>query len=432
MRHRVALRADRQRVARVLHVHGREDPVPGEQRGAHVEAAVRARTPLGRILARGGDELVDACRGVDRASWRRPPPVPRRFVDRGARDQHGGDPPPLTFSAWRFSPRNATSSPFVGILPSRSSISPATVSHSSSGQLGAEHLVHVVDRGLPGDAVDAVAELQHLGLLRGRTRRRSRRPAPRAGPRATTIPVTEPCSSETSAWWNFSRCISLQQLGDPLRLGDEVRRPHDLRRAACRPCPGAAPSARPSRTRRPSRRRGRRGRRGSASTRARAPAPGRRGASRRPRPRRCRGAAPSPRARSCRRTRRSSGSAPSRPPRSSPPREPTSAIERISSSETNGPCFSPLPGQEHVREADQEARRDREDAAEEPHERRERERDPVACAGPRTSSPSPRRTTKYSSVNTNEASVTQVLPNSRSARSATRIADPFCTNITER
>ena len=40
--------------------------------------------------------------------------------------------------------------------------------------------------------------------------------------------------------------------------------------------------------------------------------------------------------------------------------------------------------------------------------------------------------TKYSSVNPNDASVTHVLPNSRSARIATRIADPFWTNITDR
>ena len=40
--------------------------------------------------------------------------------------------------------------------------------------------------------------------------------------------------------------------------------------------------------------------------------------------------------------------------------------------------------------------------------------------------------TKYRSVNTKDASVTHVLPNSRSARIATRIAEPFCANITVR
>ncbi len=41
-------------------------------------------------------------------------------------------------------------------------------------------------------------------------------------------------------------------------------------------------------------------------------------------------------------------------------------------------------------------------------------------------------TTKYSSVNTREAIVTPRLPNSLSARMATRIAEPFCTIITAR
>jgi hypothetical protein len=44
--------------------------------------------------------------------------------------------------------------------------------------------------------------------------------------------------------------------------------------------------------------------------------------------------------------------------------------------------------------------------------------------------------TKYSSVNPNEIRPTHgpalLSPNSFSARIATRIADPFCTNITER
>ena len=40
--------------------------------------------------------------------------------------------------------------------------------------------------------------------------------------------------------------------------------------------------------------------------------------------------------------------------------------------------------------------------------------------------------TKYSSVKTSDAIVTPRLPNSRSARIATRIADPFCTIITAR
>ena len=64
----------------------------------------------------------------------------------------------------------------------------------------------------------------------------------------------------------------------------------------------------------------------------------------RPRRRPCPDAASSPRGRACRRTRRSSGSAPSLPPRSTPSSWPTSAIERISSSVTNGPSLSPCPG----------------------------------------------------------------------------------------
>ncbi len=41
-------------------------------------------------------------------------------------------------------------------------------------------------------------------------------------------------------------------------------------------------------------------------------------------------------------------------------------------------------------------------------------------------------TTKYSSTNTSDAMVTEVSPQVSWARSATRMADPFCTIITVR
>ena len=103
---------------------------------------------------------------------------------------------------------------------------------------------------------------------------------------------------------------------------------------------------------------------------------------------------------------------------------PTSAIERRSASETNGPCFRPLPGSSQFAMTI----RPRVGAA----SSRPRNHTSGAtasaalseCRTPKVLLIASTRT-KYSNVNPTETSVTPRPPNDRSARIATMIAEPF-------
>ena len=319
-RRRCAPRTPTSGIARVLDVHAGERPPAGEHGGADREPAVRRVGPCAR-LARGRDQTR---RGRSSPIGLTPcttSPIPLavrvRAAARSAPSRSAGPgPPPRGTSAPGTPPRRRSS----GILPNRSSIEAGDRVPFLVGQLDVEQLVHVVDRGLPRHAVHAVAHGDQLGLLAVVLVGDLARRAPPAGPRASRGRATDPYSSVTIAMWNFSFCISRRSSATFFVSGTKCGLAHDLGQRAVVLALVRAPSGRPSRRRCRRRRRGPRGRRGRASSRARAPAPGRRAASCVLASPRCRAAAPSPRARSCRRTRRSSGSAPSPPPRSRPPR----------------------------------------------------------------------------------------------------------------
>jgi hypothetical protein len=110
---------------------------------------------------------------------------------------------------------------------------------------------------------------------------------------------------------------------------------------------------------------------------------------------------------------------------------PASAIALSSASETNGPCFRPLPGRITF------ATPIRSRVGPESSLPRPQTSGATASAAPSewsTANVLDMASTirKYRSVNSNDATVIQPVPRVFSARIATRMAEPFCTNITAR
>ena len=129
--HGVPLRADRERIARVLDVDARRTYGPRRGWPRRPRTRCTARRPLARF-ARGRDQTIDdvvADRGssLRSTSSRWPSGSGCIAISTFAIRR------PWTSSAVNVRPSNVTSSPLLGMRPNSSSIRPATVSHSSSG-----------------------------------------------------------------------------------------------------------------------------------------------------------------------------------------------------------------------------------------------------------------------------------------------------------
>src|SRR6185436_6033486 len=203
---RVALGAHGHGIRGVLDVRAREHLALGQDRGAHVEVRVRRVGSAFHRLTGRGQQLVDAfdrCAHSARTSCSSvvgsgcPSRVIRTFEIRR----------PLTLSAVNRRFWNETSSPSCGIEPMRPSISPPTVSHSSSGSSTSRSSFTSSIDNLPSTRNTSSATCSSSGSSVSYSSVIS---PTSSSSRSSSVmsPTTLPYSSVTSAMWNFSFCIS--------------------------------------------------------------------------------------------------------------------------------------------------------------------------------------------------------------------------------